>query len=96
MNKVIYSIIICCFCIFTCKSKEHKEPEKPKESKEEIKKIGNIDKPLNLSLHFSGPGRAVYSDTIDGNVIKTLKYPYSIDIVNDSIMIFTSWNEDPN
>jgi len=85
MNKTIFYIIICYFCIFTCKPKE---PEKPKE---EIKKIGNIDKPLNLSLHFNGPGQAISFDTIDGNIIKTLKYPYSIKIVNDSIMIFAGW-----
>jgi len=77
-------IIICCFCIFACKAKE---PEKPKE---EIKKIGNIDKPLNLSLLFRDEGGIIVSkDTIDGNIIETLRYPYSIDIVNDSI-IFTA------
>jgi uncharacterized protein (TIGR02145 family) len=30
-------------------------------------------------------------DTIDGNVIKTLNSPYSINIVNDSIMILVGW-----
>jgi hypothetical protein len=81
MNKTIYSIIICYFCIFTCK---------PKES-EKFKEEGNMDKPLNLSLLVSGPGASVSYDTIDGNVIKTLLYPYSINIVNDSIMIFAGW-----
>jgi len=87
MNKTIICIIICCFCIFTCKAKETEKP------KEEAKKIGNIDKPLNLSLHFEGPGIATYSDTIDGKAIKVLNYPYSVKIVNDSIMIFTVWVE---
>jgi len=49
---------------------------------------------LNLSLLFRDEGgiRATY-DTIDGNVIKTLLYPYSINIVNDSIMILARWRE---
>jgi hypothetical protein len=77
MNKTIFCVIICCFCIFTCKPKEP-----------EIKKIGSIDKPLNLSLLFRDPsGIRVSIDTIDGNVIKTLLYPYSIDIVDDSIIV---------
>ena len=55
------------------------------------RKIGSIDKPLNLSLLFRDSGGiGVSLDTIDGNVIETLQYPYSIDIVNDSI-IFTRW-----
>jgi len=84
MNRTIFCIIICCFCIFTCKAKE---PEKPKE---EIKKIGKIDKPLNLSLIFHDEGGVRMSkDTIDGKVIWTVQYPYSIDIANDSI-IFTA------
>jgi uncharacterized protein (TIGR02145 family) len=49
---------------------------------------------LNLSLHFSGPGIAISSKTIDGNIIDTLNYPYSIHIDNDSIMIFTVWAEE--
>jgi hypothetical protein len=54
------------------------------------RKIGSIDKPLNLSLLFRDSGGiGVSKDTIDGNVIKTLLYPYSINIVNDSI-IFTA------
>jgi len=90
MNRTIFCIIICCLCVFTCKQKELSK-EQPKE---EIKQISNIDKPsLNLSLHFSGPGISISSDTIDGNIIETLKNPYSIKIVNDSIMIFIIWIE---
>ncbi|MDR2595429.1 MAG: fibrobacter succinogenes major paralogous domain-containing protein [Fibromonadaceae bacterium] len=48
------------------------------------------DKPFNISLLFRDPaGIRVSLDTINGNVIETLLYPYSIDIVNDSI-IFTA------
>jgi len=68
-----------------------KEPEEPKKPKEEIKKIGDIDKPLNLSLIIRDEtGIGVSYDTINGNIIKIFQYPYSINIVNDSI-IFTAW-----
>jgi len=84
--KTIFCIIICCFCIFTCKSKETEKP------KEEVKETDNIDKPsLNLSLHFSGQGIYTSSDTIDGKEFEVLKYPYTIKILNDSIMISASW-----
>jgi len=56
MNRTIFCIIICCFCIFMCKLKE---TEKPK-----IKKIGNIDKPLNLSLHGDGGSISIVNDSI--------------------------------
>jgi len=80
MNRTIFFIIICCFCIFTCKTKE---TEKPK------------DKPY-LSLLFRDPIGILGSlDTIDGKEIVTLLYPYSIDIVNDSI-IFTARKWDKN
>ncbi|MDR2971370.1 MAG: hypothetical protein LBU83_05520, partial [Bacteroidales bacterium] len=66
MNRIFFCIIIS-FCIFSCKPKEPKEP------KEEIKKIGNIDKPLNLSLLFRDAGGVGVSyDTIDGNEIRTV------------------------
>jgi len=89
VSRTIICIIICCFCIFTCKPKE---PEKPKE---EIKNTGNIDKPFNLSLLFCDPREiSVFLDTIDGKEIETLLYPYSIDIVNDSIIfIARKWLE---
>ncbi|MCL2261573.1 MAG: hypothetical protein FWC15_09515 [Fibromonadales bacterium] len=32
-------------------------------------------------------------DTIDGYAIKTILYPYSINIINDSIMIVARWKE---
>lgn len=91
-NKIIFCIIVCCFCIFACKAKEPKEPKEPKE---EIKKIGSIDKPLNLSLlfHKSG-GIRISEDTIDGNVIETLLYPYSINIADDSIIVTTRLKRD--
>jgi len=75
---LLFLSISCCFCIFTCKPKE---PER--------KKIGSIDKPLNLSLLFHNEtwGPYVSYDTIDGNVIRTLRYPYSIDIADDSIIV---------
>jgi len=44
-------------------------------------------KPLNLSLNFIGHTKTEAIDTIDGNVIRTLLYPYSINIVNDSIIV---------
>jgi len=78
MNKTIFCIIICCFCIFTCKPKETEKP------KEEIKETGNIDKPLNLSLIFGSKVTTI--ETIDGKKIETSMYPYSINVVDDSII----------
>jgi len=82
MNKTIFCIIICCFCIFACKAKETEKP------KEEIKETGNIGKTLNLSLLFGGKVTTI--ETICCKEIETSMYPYSINVVDDSI-IFTAW-----
>ncbi|MCL2283108.1 MAG: hypothetical protein FWC26_07305 [Fibromonadales bacterium] len=74
--KITIFVIICCFCIFACKSKD------------ESKEASNTEKPLNLSLlfHESGGMAAEEKWTIKGKIM-ILLYPYSIDIINDSIII---------